>query len=233
MVANRADSVDVAGGGVYAQGQAIASWQPSAASQREAVVIGRVENVAATDPILLTAPTLADTASLLPAATNNAFPCASTASASFPMACIDATLNAGSMASVTSFSGNVSCTVSGQVAAAVAAAGPKVRLLLAAQDAMETFSGTPSPLPVRACALMLCVAQEDSKEESEQNHENGSTLHCDAVWPAPVEASGGLVLSMTQRATAYPYRVYPMLSQSNVSSAANGTRTGCPARARS
>ena len=226
VVANRADSAQVAGGGIYLNGEALASWQPNNSIATQAAVVATVPDGAlVSSPSRRAAaaaaypqaaaraafPRRADGATASSVISTATFPCASTASAAFPMAC---QLIESLPLRISSFSGNVSCLLSGSIeldGGATAGAGAGAAWVLAAQDAIETFAGTPSPLPVRACALMRCEWEGAAAAGGDPR----TTRVCKPVWPQPRQAEGGLLLQMTQREASVSYRVYPMASFAN------------------
>jgi hypothetical protein len=134
------------------------------------------------------------------------FPCATAASIAFPMACLELR---SLPASIESFSGNVTCTLNGTLTNNDVNSSDGAVWVLAAQDAVETFQGTPSPLLVRACALMRCIW---TITMAPKLHSAAGPRLCQSLWPRPSAVGRGLTLSMQQEQAPVPYRVYPMAS---------------------
>lgn len=223
IVANRADSSQIAGGGVYVNGDALASWQPaSAMPPKDAVVVADLAPAAAAGDMAAVCQDYStescpppeqeelhheSTVATAGDVQQNVFPCATAASAAFPMACLELS---SLPASIESFSGNVTCTLNGTLVPSEHGdlySSDGAVWVLAAQDAVETFQSTPSPLPVRACALMRCIWTTGRHLDSAA----GSRL-CQSLWPRPAAVESGFVISMQQHAAASSYRVYPMAS---------------------
>lgn len=262
MIANRADNPQVGGGGIYQNGEAIATFFPKTASE-EAVVVanltfpldwlesptlfemaasghtvavgtqqqgpGGKSTAGAGDDLLLQGVQgqlheepahrvkralrqigVKGTQSTFTRLDDTSFPCTTTATANYPLNC--AAISAEQLAAgvtLSSDSGNISCAALGQVS--LQTVPSNVSLLLTVQEAYEKFNGTPSVLPLRSCALMLCALSSSSPNAS------AAPRQCQASWAPPMAGETGTSLGMLQ-SVPDPFRVLTMMTANEVGS---------------